>query len=185
MPMEVYALQVWFGIIITISGLSLHRTGPAFYRNKFGFSIAIIGIITTILIPEKVPGPENIMHEEIIKLLPWLIPSIFGGYLILNGAPIYLRNNNTYLITGWILLLFSWIYIISNSSLPHYGLELEFIGVFIGVLVSFVIFIAGIVIAERQTRISTFSLPLTDSETSLVRNILSRHIKIEGEDDDY
>ena len=57
--MEVYALQVWFGIIIAVSGLSLHRTGPAFYRNKFGFPVAIIGIITTILIPENVPEPDG------------------------------------------------------------------------------------------------------------------------------
>ncbi len=183
--MEVYALQIWFGIIIAVSGLSLHRTGPAFYRNKFGFSVAIIGIITTIFIPENVPEPEISMHEEIINLLPWLIPSVVGGYMILNGAPVYLRKNNTLLISGWILLLFSWIYIISNSSLPHYNLELEFIGFFIGVLVSFAIFVIGIVIAEKVTRISTFSSPLTDSESSLVRDILSRHIRIKGEDDDY
>ena len=183
--MEVYALQVWFGIILAISGLSLHRTGPAFYRNKFGFSLAIIGIITTILIPDKVPEPEMIMQEEIVKSLPWVIPSIVGSYLILNGAPVYLRKNHTFLISGWILLLFSWIYIFSNSSLPHYNLELEYIGFFIGVIVSFAIFVAGIFVAERITRISTFSTPLTDSETSLVKNILSRHIKMEGEGDDY
>ena len=183
--MEVYALQVWFGIILAISGLSLHRTGPAFYRNKFGFSLAIIGIITTILIPDKVPEPEMIMQEEIVKSLPWVIPSIVGSYLILNGAPVYLRKNHTFLISGWILLLFSWIYIFSNSSLPHYNLELEYVGFFIGVIVSFAIFIAGIYVAERITRISNLSTPLTDSETSLVKDILSRHINMEGEGDDY
>jgi len=183
--MEVYAIQVWAGLIIALSGLCLHRTGPAFFRSKFGSSIATIGLITLVLIPAKVPEPELIIHEEIINLLPWLIPSIVGGYLILHGAPVYLKINRSYLITGWILILFSWIYVISNSSLPHYYLKLEFIGFFIGVLVSFAIFIIGIIAAERVTNISNFSTPLTDSESSLVRNILSRHIEIKGDDDGF
>ena len=181
--MDDHQLRAWAGFLITMLGVCLHRTGPAFERSRFGLPIALLGVSMFILLPDGLTGPEKAMHDALLSSLPWVAAATVGTLLVLRGAPTYGSADPGLMILGWASISLAWLLISLDLNFSvAFGL-LSGLSVLPGLLLGIIAFTLGVWLAESFSEASGESSPLTDDEGRLVKSILTR--RLGGDEGDH
>ncbi|GIS03379.1 MAG: hypothetical protein CM15mP105_1360 [Methanobacteriota archaeon] len=69
---------LWSSLVLLATGISLHRMGPSFQRSRFGSPLALLGVASFVLLPEKLDDPESEVYGSIIALVKWTVPVCLG-----------------------------------------------------------------------------------------------------------
>ena len=71
---------LWSSLVLLAAGLSLHRMGPSFQRSRFGSPLALLGVASFVLLPEKLDDPESEVYGSIIALVKWAGLAVEGYF---------------------------------------------------------------------------------------------------------
>ena len=175
-------MLVWLGFFIMLVGISWARMGPAFQRNRYYKPIFIIGLLC--IISDLSQTQDQSKHIEeflnlIIDFLPWFFTGFLGYYLVLSGAPTYMKVRYPPLITGWIIILYSFhLYFEYNNHLSV-GDILVSLSTIVGISFSFIFFFFLVRYVENRIPPEGPAPELTASEKELVRKIISKNIGVD------
>ena len=178
--MSLWAAQVWLGLSISIIGISMHRTGPAFKRHSFGTPVALLGLAVMLIRVEQPPHPESEVVSAAVDAAFWTIPALFGLRLVLSGAPLYWRSRPLPLLSGWALIAVGWLQFYSTST-PSLADALDAGGSLMGILLSLSVFILCVRTAERMTPQEPETEGLDEKERKYVASVLRRHLGVDDE----
>ncbi len=179
--MDTHLLQAWGTLILALLGVCMHRMGPAFERSRFGPPIALLGLVSFILLPDGLTGPEKAMHYALISSLPWIAAATVGTLLVLRGAPTYWAAKPGLMLLGWAAVLLSWVLISLDLETSVANELLLNLSVMPGLLLGVIAFALGVELAERSSAMRRESSPLSDDEGRLVRTILTRRLGGDGD----
>ena len=174
---------LWSSLVLLAVGFSLHRMGPSFQRRRFGSPLALLGLVSFVLLPEKLDDPESEVYDSIIDLIKWGAPLVLGAILVLRSSSTYGESSSSGLLLGWVVIVVSWII----GYLQHGSVSsMEVIGAsssLLGILFGFALVYIGASISERSIRLAPYSDPLSEEEGTLVRAILLRRLGGDGNGD--
>ncbi len=170
------AAIVWSSLALITMGYCIHRMGPAFKRSRFGTPLALLGLTCLFLLPSGMEGPESDLHHSAVELIIWLAPFVLGVMLILRAAPTYWKSRPLEMALGWVSIAISWYLIAANFDSVSASEAILGIWASLGLIVGIIAFASGVVLAERYSRFSSESEPLSNEEELLVRTIIERRL---------
>tara|TARA_B100000941_G_C28382848_1_gene488375 strand:- start:305 stop:850 length:546 start_codon:yes stop_codon:yes gene_type:complete len=174
---------LWSSLVLLTAGLSLHRMGPSFQRSRFGSPLALLGVVSFVLLPEKLNEPESEVYASIIALAEWVAPFVLGAILVLRSSSTYGEPSSYGLLLGWALIAISWIIAypehVSVSSIDVIGASSSLLGILLGIALVYI----GASFFERSVRLESYSDPLSEEEAEVVRTILLRRLGGDGHGD--
>ena len=174
---------LWSSLVLLAAGLSLHRMGPSFQRSRFGSPLALLGVASFVLLPEKLDDPESEVYGSIIALVKWAAPFALGSILVLRSSSTYGEPSSFGLLLGWSLIAISWIIAypehVSVSSTDVIGASSSLLGILLGLTLVYI----GVSFSERSVGLESYSDPLSEEEGELVRTILLRRLGGDGHGD--
>ena len=178
--MSLWAAQVWLGMAITVIGIGMHRTGPAFRRHPFGIPLALLGLAVMLFRVEKPPHPESEVVAATMDAAMWLLPALAGSTLVLIGAPLYWRTRLLPLLVGWALIVVAWYQYYSVMSVALSD-ALRGVSTLLGVTLALAVFALCVRTAERMTPQEPETEPLSEKEKKYVESVLRRHLEVSDE----
>ena len=174
---------LWSSLVLLAAGFSLHRMGPSFQRSRFGPPLALLGIASFVLLPEKLDDAESEVYNSIIALIKWGAPLVLGAILVLKSSSTYGEQSSSGLLLGWVVIAISWIigYLehVSVSSIDVIGASSSLLGIFLGIALVY----SGASFLEKSIGLESYSDPLSEEEGELVRAILLRRLGGDGHGD--
>jgi len=172
-------MLVWLGFFLMLVGVSWARMGPAFQRNRYYKPIFIVGLLC--VIGDLSQSQDQSKHIEefqslIIDFLPWFLTAFLGYYLVLLGAPTYMKVRYPPLIAGWIIIFISfYLYFEYNNHLSVMDILVS-LSTIVGISFSLIYFFFLVRFVENRIPPEGSAPELTDSEKEFVRKIISKNI---------
>ena len=174
---------LWSSLVLLAVGFSLHRMGPSFQRRRFGSPLALLGLVSFVLLPEKLDDPESEVYDSIIDLIKWGAPLVLGAILVLRSSSTYGESSSSGLLLGWVVIVVSWIigYLehVSVSSSDVIRASSSLLGILLGIALVYI----GASFSDRSVVLESYSDPLSEEEGELVRTILLRRLGGDGHAD--
>lgn len=182
MVVSLAAAQVWAGFFLLGIGFAMHRAGPAFRRHPVGLPVALLGLALMLFYSEEPPEPELLLVQTITDVGPWFVTAVIATYLVLSGAPTYSESKPLQLLSGWIVMLAAW-YFMLVAILPELTLFeiLSWLSSIIGVAFAIVIFVFSVRYTESRTPVEPETTPLDEKERKYVQSVLRRHLEVSDE----
>ena len=178
--MSPWVLQVWLGLALSIVGIAMHRTGPAFKRHRFGAPVALLGLAVMLVHTQELPEPEAGLVQAMVDSMFWVVPGVFGATLVMLGAPLYWKSRPWALLAGWPLIAVAWyeVYAVAAGTSPSdFPLSLAALP---GAALALLVFALCVRTAERMVPPEPVTEPLTERERRYVESVLSRHLRGDG-----
>lgn len=171
---------IWVPLIVIAVGHSINRMGPSFERSRFGPPLMLLGFTCLILFPGDLTTVGSELHESILRSVFLVTPFTIGTILIVRYSPTYGASNLFGIVSGWLVIAFSWILLYSARSSFSLSGTLGGALALLGSIVSLMAITIGTSLAERTSGMSNESEPLSNEEESLVRTILERRLGGDG-----
>jgi|TARA_B110000495_G_scaffold202878_1_gene224374 hypothetical protein len=173
------SMQIWLGFFLLLLGVSFGRMGPSFQRNRYYLYFLLLGFLSLcvqLYVPNK---QELVISNSLENFLPWFSTGFLGYYLVLIGAPTYWKTRYPQLISGWVVILFSFfLYLQYNSDLAIMEVLIAS-STLIGILISVLSFALLVRIVENRIPLEEPAPELTDREKEFVRQIISNNIGVD------
>lgn len=169
--------MIWFSILALSVSFSFHRMGPSFERGRYGIPLGALGLLCLVIFPEDLSERESEIHDSIIQFINWFTPFIFGSLLILRYSPTYFDGLPIGVLSGWILVVFSWIMIFNERD------SFTFLDMITGslVLLGFLIVMFCIIFSKFLFYLPSGSKnesePLSTEEQDLISAILKSRLE--------
>ena len=180
--MIVDLMLFWLGFFLMLVGVSWARMGPSFQRNRYYKPIFIIGLLCVIgNLWQSQDQSRNIeeLLNHIVDFLPWFFTGFLGYYLVLLGAPTYMKVRYPPLIIGWIIIFVSfYLYFEYNNHLSVTDILVS-LSTILGISFSLISFFFLVRFVENRIPPEGIAPELTDSEKEFVRKIISKNIGVD------
>ncbi len=167
---------IWLSFIIMAIGNSFHRMGPSFERSRFGFPLMVLGFVSLIMLPDELSERGIELHALIQQSTLIITPFVFGTAIILRNSSTYGGLSIPGLVSGWLLVIGSWLILLSEKDTFSLLVFARGTLVTLGLLASLITIIIGTYLAERSSGLKKESEPLSKDEEMLVRTILERRL---------
>ena len=169
---------IWLAFFLLVVGFSFSRMGPSFTRSKFSIPLVIVAISLLAFNNFSIENPEKELLDSLHGFAPWFFVCSLGCYLVLSGSPIYWKVQFPQLISGWIIILFSFYLYFEFNELPDNFL---FGAIFtsLGAIFSLFLFILLVRFVENRIPLEDSAPELTEEEMNFVTKIISINIGVD------